>query len=220
MCDPFGEATSIAFVGEIRVFSFGYVPKGWAASAGQVLPIQENTELFGLIGDTYGGDGQTTFRLPDLRGRVSGMSSTSAISAPVIRSRRRGDCLHAVVACPVRISAGAQPHTSRPPAPGNPATNATTASLPPASRRTQALRTRDPTSPPRRRSHAHQRPPRPSPRHVGTPMIAVPAEAHSSTVNVRISCAGADTGTRTGQARRNDRWAMRSRDVPPPALGR
>jgi hypothetical protein len=89
MCDPFGEATSIAFVGEIRVFSFGYVPKGWAASAGQVLPIQENTELFGLIGDTYGGDGQTTFRLPDLRGRVSGMSSTSAISAPVIRSRRR-----------------------------------------------------------------------------------------------------------------------------------
>jgi microcystin-dependent protein len=67
----FGGAMSDPFVGEIRMFAFGYVPKDWAACAGQVLPIEQNTELFSLIGDTYGGDGQSTFALPDLRGHVT-----------------------------------------------------------------------------------------------------------------------------------------------------
>jgi microcystin-dependent protein len=50
--------------------SFGFAPQGWAECNGQLLPISQNTSLFALIGTTYGGDGRTTFALPDLRGRV------------------------------------------------------------------------------------------------------------------------------------------------------
>ncbi|QPQ36574.1 MULTISPECIES: phage tail protein [unclassified Lysinibacillus] len=58
------------FVGEIRLFSFGRVPRGWALCNGQLLSINTNQALFSLLGTTYGGDGRTTFALPDLRGRV------------------------------------------------------------------------------------------------------------------------------------------------------
>ena len=58
------------FVGECRMVGFNFAPQGWAMCAGQVLAISENPTLFNLIGTTYGGDGQTTFQLPDLRGRV------------------------------------------------------------------------------------------------------------------------------------------------------
>jgi microcystin-dependent protein len=58
------------FIGEIRMFAGNFAPAGWAFCAGQLLPISENTALFQLIGTTYGGDGQSTFALPDLRGRV------------------------------------------------------------------------------------------------------------------------------------------------------
>jgi microcystin-dependent protein len=58
------------FLGEIRPFAFGVVPRGWLACEGQTLPIQQNAALFSLLGVTYGGDGRTTFKLPDLRGRV------------------------------------------------------------------------------------------------------------------------------------------------------
>ena len=58
------------FLAEIRLFSFNFVPKGWAACNGQLLPINQNQALFSLLGTTYGGNGQTTFALPDLRGRV------------------------------------------------------------------------------------------------------------------------------------------------------
>ncbi|MBD0381959.1 phage tail protein [Paenibacillus sedimenti] len=58
------------FLGEIRLFSLGYAPKGWAQCNGQLLPINQNQALFSLLGTTYGGDGRTTFALPDLRGRV------------------------------------------------------------------------------------------------------------------------------------------------------
>lgn len=58
------------YLGEIRMFSFGFAPTGWAICAGQTLPIAQNEALFALIGTTYGGDGQETFALPDLRGRV------------------------------------------------------------------------------------------------------------------------------------------------------
>jgi len=58
------------FVGEIRMFGGSFAPAGWAFCAGQLLPIAENDTLFVLIGTTYGGDGQETFGLPDLRGRV------------------------------------------------------------------------------------------------------------------------------------------------------
>jgi microcystin-dependent protein len=58
------------FVGEIRMFAGNFAPAGWMFCDGQLLPISENETLFNLIGTTYGGDGQTTFALPDLRGRV------------------------------------------------------------------------------------------------------------------------------------------------------
>jgi microcystin-dependent protein len=58
------------FVGEIRMFGGNFAPAGWAFCEGQLLSITENEVLFQLIGTTYGGDGQTTFALPDLRGRI------------------------------------------------------------------------------------------------------------------------------------------------------
>jgi microcystin-dependent protein len=58
------------FIGEIRMFGFGFVPQGWAQCNGQLLPIAQNAALFSLLGTTYGGDGRSTFALPDLRSRV------------------------------------------------------------------------------------------------------------------------------------------------------
>ena len=58
------------FLSEIRIMSFNFPPKGWAQCNGQFLPINQNQALFSLLGTTYGGNGQTTFALPDLRGRV------------------------------------------------------------------------------------------------------------------------------------------------------
>jgi microcystin-dependent protein len=58
------------FLGEIRAFSFTFAPKGWALCDGVILPINQNQALFALLGTTYGGDGQSTFALPDLRGRT------------------------------------------------------------------------------------------------------------------------------------------------------
>jgi microcystin-dependent protein len=56
------------FVAEIRIFPFNFAPKGWAWCDGQLLPISQNTALFSLLGTTYGGDGKSTFALPDLQG--------------------------------------------------------------------------------------------------------------------------------------------------------
>lgn len=58
------------YVGEIRMFAGNFAPAGWMFCEGQLLPISENETLFNLIGTTYGGDGQSTFALPDLRGRL------------------------------------------------------------------------------------------------------------------------------------------------------
>src|SRR5215210_8094008 len=58
------------FVAEIRIFGFNFPPKGWAFCNGQLMPIAQNTALFSLIGTFYGGDGKSTFGLPDLRGAV------------------------------------------------------------------------------------------------------------------------------------------------------
>jgi microcystin-dependent protein len=58
------------FVGEIRQFGFNFAPTGWAMCNGQLLPISQNTALFSILGTTYGGDGKSTFALPNLQGRV------------------------------------------------------------------------------------------------------------------------------------------------------
>lgn len=58
------------FLGEIKIISWNFAPKGWAFCNGQFLPINQNQALFSLLGTMYGGNGQTTFALPDFRGRV------------------------------------------------------------------------------------------------------------------------------------------------------
>jgi microcystin-dependent protein len=69
--DLLGEMTvPDPFIGEIRMFAFSFAPQGWALCNGQLLPIAQNQALFSLLGTAYGGDGTTTFALPDLRSRV------------------------------------------------------------------------------------------------------------------------------------------------------
>jgi len=58
------------FLAELKIISWNYAPKGWAFANGQFLPINQNQALFSLLGTTYGGNGQTTFALPDLRGDI------------------------------------------------------------------------------------------------------------------------------------------------------
>jgi microcystin-dependent protein len=58
------------FVAEIRIFPFNFAPKGWAFCNGQILPISQNTALFSLLGTTYGGNGQSTFALPNMQGNA------------------------------------------------------------------------------------------------------------------------------------------------------
>ena len=58
------------FLGQLMLFPFNFPPRGWALCQGQLLPINQNQALFSLLGTTYGGDGRTTFGLPDLRGRT------------------------------------------------------------------------------------------------------------------------------------------------------
>src|SRR5262245_62343582 len=61
---------SDACVAEIRIFAFQFAPTGWAFCNGQILPLSQNTALFSLLGTTYGGDGKSTFALPDLQGNA------------------------------------------------------------------------------------------------------------------------------------------------------
>ena len=69
------------YVGEIRMFAGNFAPAGWMFCEGQLLPISQNETLFQLIGTTYGGDGQETFALPDLRGRAAiGVGQGSGLS--------------------------------------------------------------------------------------------------------------------------------------------
>src|SRR5688500_1293374 len=59
------------FLGEIKIFSYDFPPRSWALCNGQLLPINQNQALFALMGTTYGGNGQTTFALPNLRGKIA-----------------------------------------------------------------------------------------------------------------------------------------------------
>jgi len=75
------------FIGEIRAFGFNFAPRGWAMCNGQLLAIAQNTALFSLLGTMYGGNGQTTFALPDLRGRTP----THNGQGPGLTSRTMGE---------------------------------------------------------------------------------------------------------------------------------
>ena len=76
------------YVGEIRMFAGNFAPAGWMFCEGQLLPISENETLFQLIGTTYGGDGESTFALPDLRGLMQASSFRFRASACICRPRR------------------------------------------------------------------------------------------------------------------------------------
>src|ERR1700675_2469155 len=101
------------FLSEIRIFSFNFAPKGWALCNGQLLPINQNQALFSLLGTTYGGNGQTNFALPDLRG-----------SAPIhfgkhVLGERSGEEAHtlALAEMPLHIHASnatSDPHVTSP----------------------------------------------------------------------------------------------------------
>lgn len=76
------------FLGEIKIWAPNFAPRGWAFCNGQLLPISQNSALFSLLGTIYGGDGRTTFALPDLRGRVPlGMGTGPGLSPHSIGQR-------------------------------------------------------------------------------------------------------------------------------------
>ncbi|MGV6800948.1 MAG: phage tail protein [bacterium] len=75
------------FIGEIKMVGFNFAPRGWAFCDGQLLAISSNSALFSLLGTMYGGDGRTSFGLPDLRGRVSIHQGTG----PGLSNRRMGE---------------------------------------------------------------------------------------------------------------------------------
>ena len=87
------------FIGQIKIVGFNFAHRGWAECDGQLLPISTYSALFSLLGTTYGGDGRTTFGLPDLQGRVAIHSGTG----PGLTQRRWGDS-GGVVASSVNLS--------------------------------------------------------------------------------------------------------------------
>lgn len=82
------------FLGEIRVMGFNFPPRGWALCDGQILPIAQYQALYSLLGTTYGGDGRTTFALPDLRGRAPLFSGQSTGGAYHGLGQRGGEEVH------------------------------------------------------------------------------------------------------------------------------
>ncbi|MDQ4098119.1 MAG: tail fiber protein [Actinomycetota bacterium] len=93
------------FLGEVKMMSFGFAPRGWAPCNGQLLPINQNQALFSLLGTAYGGDGRTTFGLPNLQGRVpihvgAGYNQGQAVGEPAhtLSAAEMPAHLHAVVA--------------------------------------------------------------------------------------------------------------------------
>jgi microcystin-dependent protein len=84
---------STPFLGEVKIVSFNFAPQGWALCNGSLLPINQNQALFSLLGTMYGGNGQTNFALPDLRGRIPMHWSGSGGSFP---GERGGETAHTV----------------------------------------------------------------------------------------------------------------------------
>lgn len=87
---PTALAASEPFIGEIMWVGFTFCPRGWAEADGQLIPIAQNTALFSLLGTTYGGNGQTTFALPDLRGRASVHVGQGAGLSNVVQGEQGG----------------------------------------------------------------------------------------------------------------------------------
>jgi microcystin-dependent protein len=88
---------STVYIGEIRAVAFGFVPRGWASCDGQIMSINTNQALFSLLGTIYGGNGTTTFALPDLRGRVPVHYGTHA-GEPFVIGQQEGAETHTLTA--------------------------------------------------------------------------------------------------------------------------
>lgn len=86
------------FIAEIRMFSFSFAPRGWAQCNGQILSIQQNQALFALLGTTYGGNGVTTFALPDLRSRAPVHAGTLLGGSNYVLGQRAGEESHTLTA--------------------------------------------------------------------------------------------------------------------------
>ncbi|MGH3767414.1 MAG: phage tail protein [Pseudonocardiaceae bacterium] len=111
------------FLSEIRIFSFGFAPQGWALCDGQLLPINQNQALFSLLGTTFGGDGRVNFALPDFRARTPihvgnghnlgerGGENTHPLSL----SYRPPDALTALGSSTIASTGGSQPHQNMQP---------------------------------------------------------------------------------------------------------
>jgi microcystin-dependent protein len=80
------------YLSEIKIFSFNFAPRGWALCNGQLMPINQNQALFSLLGTTYGGNGQTTFALPNLQGRVP-----SHIGSDILLGQTGGETSHTLI---------------------------------------------------------------------------------------------------------------------------
>lgn len=85
------------FLGQIAVFPFNFAPTGWALCNGQLLPINQNQALFALLGTTYGGDGVSTFALPDLRGRVPVHFGQSPVGSNYTQGQVGGEQAHTLI---------------------------------------------------------------------------------------------------------------------------
>ena len=90
----FPSRNSDPFIGEIRMVGFNFAPRGWAFCDGQLLSIAQNTALFSLLGTSFGGDGRTTFALPDLRGRVAIHPGTGPGLSPYQLGQKGGSEKH------------------------------------------------------------------------------------------------------------------------------
>ena len=86
------------FLGEIRAFGFNFPPRGWAFCNGQIMSIAQNQALFSLLGTTYGGNGQTTYALPDLRGRVALSSGQEPGLSNYALGQTSGEASHTLIA--------------------------------------------------------------------------------------------------------------------------
>jgi len=83
------------FLAEVKIFGFNFPPRGWSFCDGQIIPINQNQSLFSLLGTTYGGDGRTTFALPELRGRTP-MSTGSNGGLTLALGQKAGEEAHAL----------------------------------------------------------------------------------------------------------------------------
>ena len=106
------------YLGEMRIFSFNFPPKGWALCNGQLLPINQNQALFSILGTTYGGDGRVNFALPNLQGRVP-VHAGNGISL----GQSAGEAIHTLIQSEVPQHTHAAYGNSAPASLGSPAGN-------------------------------------------------------------------------------------------------